>query len=130
MRRIKRRLTFFTYIFFISVVVIFGACIARSSFLGYDLVVGAKLDNENQFMAEVIAQIIEKNTQLKVKRLFNLEGTLISFFSILSGSIDCYVEYTGSGFLEILKRDYPNCYNTPSLLDELLKVIVQRFNKP
>ncbi|MCH9630079.1 MAG: Choline-binding protein [Chlamydiia bacterium] len=97
-------------------------CIARASFYSCDLVIGAKLDDENQFMAEIIAQIIEKNTKLKVKRLFNLEGTLISFFSVLSGSIDCYVEYTGSGFLEILKRDYPDELNKVSMLDELLYV--------
>ncbi len=59
------------------------------------VVIGSKNCTENQILAEIIATLIEKNTDIIVKRKFNLEGTLICFEALKSKDIDLYPEYTG-----------------------------------
>lgn len=67
------------------------------------VVIGSKNCTENQIVAEIIATLIEKNTDIKVKRKFNLEGTLICFEALRSKDIDMYPEYTGTAMYAILK---------------------------
>ena len=43
-------------------------------------------------------------TQLEVERKLNLGGTQVAFGAINSGDIDAYVEYTGTGLVNILKQ--------------------------
>lgn len=67
------------------------------------VVVGAKNCAENRILGEIIAQLIESKTDLKVKRKLQLEGTNMCFQSLISGDIDLYVEYTGTALQVIFK---------------------------
>jgi len=55
-------------------------------------------------LGELIAQIIEAQTQLKVERRFYLAGTYICQQAILAGRIDVYPEYTGTALTAVLKQ--------------------------
>ncbi len=68
------------------------------------IMIGAKNCTELHILGEVLAQLIERSTHLKVTRKFNLEGTSICFHALLSGTIDTYFEYTGTALLDILKQ--------------------------
>ncbi|NGX29278.1 MAG: Carnitine transport binding protein OpuCC [Candidatus Anoxychlamydiales bacterium] len=90
------------------------------------VVVGSKNCTENQILAEIIANLIEKNTDIKVKRKLNLEGTLICFEALKSKDIDIYPEYSGSAIFAILKE---NISNTDDLLFKYLKkTFLEKFN--
>ncbi|NGX37207.1 MAG: Carnitine transport binding protein OpuCC [Chlamydiae bacterium] len=70
----------------------------------HDIAIGGKICTEQRILGEILAQLIEKNTSLKVNRSFNLEGTAICFNALKSGSIDLYCEYTATALLDILKE--------------------------
>jgi len=59
---------------------------------------------EQIIVAEIVAQLIEHRLQLPVVRKFNLAGTFICFHALKNGSLDMYVEYTGTGLAAILKQ--------------------------
>ncbi len=69
------------------------------------ITVGSKNCTESHILAEIISILIEKNTNLKVKRTFNLEGSFICFEALLSKSIDLYPEYSGTILSGFLKED-------------------------
>jgi osmoprotectant transport system substrate-binding protein len=55
-------------------------------------------------LGELIAQVIETHTHLKVERRFYLAGTYICQQAMLAGRIDIYPEYTGTALSAILKE--------------------------
>jgi glycine betaine/choline ABC-type transport system substrate-binding protein len=69
------------------------------------IVVGSKNFTESLILGELIAQMIESHTQLKVDRRFYLAGTYICHQGMLSGRIDVYPEYTGTALTAILKEN-------------------------
>ena len=68
------------------------------------IVVGSKNFTESFLLGEMVAQMIEARTQLKVDRRFYLAGTYICQQAILAGRIDIYPEYTGTALTAILKQ--------------------------
>lgn len=68
------------------------------------VIIGAKNISESQILAEMIAILIEENSDLDIIRKYNLEGTFINFQAIKNGDIDIYVEYTGTALMAILKE--------------------------
>lgn len=68
------------------------------------LTIGSKNCTEQHILSEILAQLVEAHTDIKVKRLFNLEGTSICYNALKSGTIDTYFEYTGTALLEIFKE--------------------------
>ncbi len=68
------------------------------------IVVGSKNFNEQLIMGNMLASLIENNTDYKVERKLNLGGTSVVFSALKSDDIDLYVEYTGTGLVDIMKR--------------------------
>lgn len=68
------------------------------------IVIGSKNFTEQVILAEMLAQVVEGTTHLKVERRFYLGGTYICQQSMLAGRIDAYVEYTGTALEAILKQ--------------------------
>lgn len=66
--------------------------------------VGAKNFTEQLIIAELMAQMIEARTGLRVQRMLNLGGTMICHTALTRGEIDIYAEYTGTALTAILKR--------------------------
>jgi glycine betaine/choline ABC-type transport system substrate-binding protein len=78
-----------------SINIFFGKPSAR-------IAVGSKDFTEQLILGELLAQAIERNSELGVERRFELGGTL-AHEALLAGEIDTYVEYTGTALLAILK---------------------------
>ncbi len=67
--------------------------------------VGSKDFTEQFIVAEIVAQTIEARTDLNVRRRTNLGGTMICHNAMRQGSIDVYVEYTGTALRSILGKE-------------------------
>jgi osmoprotectant transport system substrate-binding protein len=68
------------------------------------IVIGSKNFTESLMLGELLAQLIESRTHLKVERRFYLAGSYICQQAILAGRIDIYPEYTGTALTAILKQ--------------------------
>jgi osmoprotectant transport system permease protein len=71
---------------------------------GETVVVGAKGYTEQLLLGELLAQEIEANTSLRVKREFSLGSTFLLHEAVRQGRIDGYVEYTGTAWTAILRQ--------------------------
>jgi len=85
------------------------------------VVVGGKQFTEQEILGEMIAILIESDTDLRVRRKLNLGGTMICFNALRSGDIDVYPEYTGTGLVNILKA---NVVNDP---EEVYSIVKTQF---
>ena len=74
---------------------------ARSSGV---IVVGSKNFTEQLILGEIVAQTIERQTGLTVRRRLNMGGTLICDRALLTGDLDVYVEYTGTALTAIFHQ--------------------------
>ncbi|HEV2911776.1 MAG TPA: ABC transporter permease/substrate-binding protein [Pyrinomonadaceae bacterium] len=64
--------------------------------------VGSKDFTESVLLGEIVAQMLEARGVI-VERRFELGGSL-AHQALVTGQIDCYPEYTGTSFVEILKH--------------------------
>jgi osmoprotectant transport system substrate-binding protein len=67
------------------------------------LVVGSKNFTESVILGELLAQKLE-SAGCKVDRRLNMGGTFVCDSAIRNGSIDAYVEYSGTALTAILKQ--------------------------
>ncbi|MBL0385658.1 glycine/betaine ABC transporter substrate-binding protein [Tumebacillus sp. ITR2] len=67
-----------------------------------EITVVGKNFTEQDIMANLVGLMLEKNTDLKVKTKSYLGGTDVCFSAMKSGSADVYVEYTGTGLVNIM----------------------------
>jgi glycine betaine/choline ABC-type transport system substrate-binding protein len=68
------------------------------------IVIGGK-GNEGEILSEILAQLIERDLGIPVKRKCKLESTFILFQALRGKQIDLYVEYTGTALSEILGKE-------------------------
>lgn len=87
------------------------------------VVIGSKDFSENIVLSEIMAQLIEKDTDLKVERKLNMGGTFVNFEAIKNGDIDIYPEYTGTGLTAQLKMDVIND------ADKVYEIVKDEFDK-
>jgi len=87
----------------VLLVVVIGVIGLRAG-TGNRIVVGSKDFTEQVILGEMVAQLIESRAGLEVSRQFELGGD-ICHRGLLTGEIDCYVEYTGTAFTAILKHE-------------------------
>ncbi|VVC75597.1 Choline-binding protein [Aquicella siphonis] len=69
--------------------------------------IASKNFTEQIVLGELMSQMIEARTRLRVERRFNLGTTAICHAAILSNEIDLYPEYTGTAYLTVLKLHHP-----------------------
>lgn len=86
--------------------------------------IGSKNFTEQLILAEMIAQRIEHETDINVERKFNLGGTMICHEALVSGELDMYPEYTGTGLIAILKSDV-----RPSDPDEVYSLVAGKYEE-
>lgn len=89
------------------------------------VVIGSKAFTESIVLAEVMAQLITRRTDLKVERRLNLGGTHICFNALRAGEIDLYPEYTGTGLMAILEK--PVISDPRRVLKVVRKEFLDRF---
>jgi osmoprotectant transport system permease protein len=89
------------------------------------VVIGTKNFTEQLILGELMAQVIEGHAGLTVERRFNLGGTMICHGALVSGEIDLYPEYTGTGLTAILKA--PALSNPEKALSTVKQAYATRF---
>jgi len=67
------------------------------------VVIGSKEFTESVILREMMAALIEANSDIKAEQRF-LGGTLICFNALKNGEIDLYAEYTGSALVAIMEQ--------------------------
>jgi osmoprotectant transport system permease protein len=69
------------------------------------ITIGSKNFSESILLGHMLADLVENQTDLQVERKLNLGGTQVVFNAITKGDVDVYVEYTGTGLVNILKQE-------------------------
>ncbi len=89
-----------------ALLLIFGSVVwkAWSERRADRIVVGSKDFAEQLILGEILAQALERSTNLPVTRKFNLSDTLICDTALRAGDLDLYVEYTGTALTTIFKQ--------------------------
>ncbi len=113
----------------LALILVVGLMVALVSGCGGDakqsgkITVGSKNFTENIVVGEILAQMIENHTDLKVERKLNLGGTLVAWQALKKGDLDVYPDYTGTGLMAILKKDV--MYDP----DEVYDVVQKEYNE-
>lgn len=88
---------------------------------GKVITIGSKNFTEQAVVGNLVADIIEAKTDIKVDRKLELGGSKVCFSAIRSGEIDMYIDYTGTVYADYLNHapisDMEKVYNT--VKDEL-----------
>ncbi len=87
--------------------------------------IGSKNFTEQEILAELVAQLIERHADLRVERTFGLGGTGVCHAALVAGELDIYVEYTGTALLNVLKHELRT--NADDVYQIVAKAYRQRF---
>jgi osmoprotectant transport system permease protein len=90
------------------------------------IAVGSKNFEESRLLAEILAQLLESRTHLRVERRFGLAGTQVCFEALKSGAIDVYPEYTGTGLVSILNE--PAKLGRAAAMNRVRREFLSRWN--
>ncbi len=91
-----------------------------------EIVVASKPTAEQYILGEIVSQIIESNTDIRVIRKFGIGGGTSNIHpAMLKGKIDIYPEYTGTAWLFVLKK--PQIHDPDSLYSALKKAYLEQF---
>ncbi|MGV8982520.1 glycine betaine ABC transporter substrate-binding protein [Clostridium sp.] len=83
------------------------------------VVIASKPMTEQYILAEMLTQLVEANTDIKVEQKLGIGGGTSNIQPAMEkGEIDIYPEYTGTGWLFVLKKDL---INDPNKLYEEVK---------
>lgn len=88
------------------------------------VVVGSKNFTEQVILGELIAQLVEVEG-IPVDRRFNLGGSFICHNALVNGSLDVYVEYSGTALNAILKE--PVQHDPQAVYDRVKQVYRDEF---
>ena len=85
--------------------IVAGTFVAYSKANAKDkIVIGSKNFSEQIILGNMLADLIENKTDIQVERRLNLGGSQVAFSALKKGDIDMYVEYTGTGLVNILNQ--------------------------
>jgi glycine betaine/choline ABC-type transport system substrate-binding protein len=91
------------------------------------VVVASKPVTEQYILAEIISQLIETQTDIKVEKTFGIGGGTSNIHpAMVKGDIDIYPEYTGTGWLFVLKNDLIN--NPNEMYNSVKKEYKEKYN--
>jgi glycine betaine/choline ABC-type transport system substrate-binding protein len=107
----------------LAVILVVVAFKVAGLFRPADITIGGKDFTEQSVLCEMMAILIEENTDLRVDRRPFLGGTMVCFNGLRGGELDAYAEYTGTGLVNILGRDAMSDPN------ETLSVVRQAFTE-
>lgn len=88
------------------------------------IVIASKNFTEQFILAELMAQLIEDKTSLKVIRKFNMGTTDIVHSAMINGNVDLYPEYSGTAYLTVLKEPQ----NEGNIFEKVKAAYKEKFN--
>ncbi len=109
--------------------VVMAAILVLAPTVGYGktVVVASKLFSEQYILASMVGQVIEAHTDLKVKQKMNLGSTGIVQQAMVAKKVDVYVEYTYTGWIEVLKHNPDTLKPDENIFPQLKKEYQDRF---
>ncbi|MEH7438440.1 glycine betaine ABC transporter substrate-binding protein [Neobacillus drentensis] len=90
------------------------------------IVIGSKNFSEQLILGNMLADLIENKTDIQVERKLNLGGSQVAFSALKNGDIDLYVEYTGTGLVNILNQ--PPQSNPDQVYNYVQKEFKKKYN--
>lgn len=98
---------------------------------GRKLVIGSKIFTEQYILAHLFSQLINGYTDFDTDIKTGLGGTSVCFDALRKGAIDLYPEYTGTGFLVLLKPTEQEVNNlitdAPKLYNYVSNAFVEKY---
>jgi osmoprotectant transport system permease protein len=88
------------------------------------VVVGSKDFTESVLLAEIFSQMLEARG-VEVVRQYELAGN-VPHESLLAGQIDCYPEYTGTSYMDLLK--YPRSSDARAIYETVKRDYAEKFD--
>ncbi|GMB00366.1 glycine betaine ABC transporter substrate-binding protein [Pelosinus sp. IPA-1] len=111
----------------ITVIFVFIAAGCSPNSSQKSVVVASKPHTEQYVLAELITQLIEGNSDIKVVQKLGIGGGTANIQpAILKGEIDIYPEYTGTGWLYVLKEKPES--DSGKLYEELKSKYIEQYN--
>lgn len=86
------------------------------------ITIASKNYTEQLILGNVLSELVKANTDIKVEEKFNLGGSQVTFNALKSGAADVYVEYLGTGYINILNITEPN-----SNREEVYNIVKDKF---
>ena len=109
-----------------SLILIIVLLISNNPFKRSDnkIVIASKNFTEQIILGNILEQLIEAKTDIDVETKLNLGGTQVAYSALKSGSVDLYVEYTGTAYVNLLNIQDGN--NNP---DEVYNKVNERLKE-
>jgi len=102
----------------VLLMVLFAGCQTEEK----KVVIASKPHSEQYILAEMLTQLIESHTDIMVEQKLGIGGGTANIHpAVLAGEIDIYPEYSGTGWLFVLKEDL---INDP---DELYMAVTDQY---
>ncbi|BBW98368.1 hypothetical protein GsuE55_32010 [Geobacillus subterraneus] len=113
----------------LAVGLVFGlaACNGKRDAKGHILISGKKF-TEQVILTHLLAEYVKANTDLDVEVKDSLGGAFMLKQVIENGDVDMYVEYTGTGYLNILKQPYDPAKTPEQIYNETKKLYKEKYN--
>ncbi|WP_409968003.1 ABC transporter permease/substrate-binding protein [Bengtsoniella intestinalis] len=93
-----------------------------------DIVVGSKDQTETPLLGNMVADLLDEHTDLKIERKIGLGGTLIAYGALTSGEIDMYPEYTGTLMATVLGDTFVAGTSPEQVYDDIKTKIYEEEN--
>ena len=117
------------FISLLAVGLVFGlaACSGTSDAKG-KIVISGKKFTEQVILTHLLAEYVKANTDLDVEVKDSLGGAFMLQQAIENGDVDMYVEYTGTGYLNILKQPYDPEKTPEQIYNETKNLYKEKYN--
>ncbi|MCJ7842728.1 glycine/betaine ABC transporter substrate-binding protein [Lederbergia sp. NSJ-179] len=92
------------------------------------IIVTGKEFTEQIIMTHMLAEYLKANTDLDVEVKDSLGGVFVIQEAMKKGDVDLYVEYTGTGYLNVLDKEYKPGLSPDQIYDETKKEYKEKFN--
>ena len=92
------------------------------------IVIGSKNFTEQFILGNIMADMIEDHSDIKVIKKFNLGSTMLLQGALERGEVDLYPEYTGTAYLVILKDKYNPSITEKQLYNTVKTQYLKRYH--
>lgn len=120
------------YIFiaiFLAMVLVLSACSGKDSEADSGTItVSGKEFTEQLIMTHILAEYLKANTDLDVEVEEGLGGSFVVHEALEKGDIDMYVEYTGTGYISVLDKEFEPGTDPDVFYEETKEGYMDEFN--
>ena len=124
-RSVKKYLSF---VLILLMSLLLAACTGVEKTEKGKIVVSGKKFTEQVILTHLLAEYLKANTDLEVEVEDSLGGVFVLHEAMKKGEIDLCVEYTGTGYLNVLKHEYKAGQTPDEVYEETKRGYKEKFN--